>query len=79
MKKLIEDLQTKYEAYEVANTVLERRVREFCDFNARITYCEGDGHMVLNEETSSVAFLGCLEGKTKRNKLNESEHESQCI
>jgi hypothetical protein len=79
MEKLISKLEKSYEAYEVASNALEVKVREICDFNARITFCSGDGHLVLNEVTSNVAPLSCLFGKSKSNKLTETAHERQCI
>jgi hypothetical protein len=79
MKKEINKLLKTYDAYEKALEDLEVKVREVCDFNARITFCAGDRHLVINEETSDVAPLWCLNGKDKDNKLSEEEHKSYCV
>lgn len=75
LKKLINRVESTRLKYDEACSQLEEKVREVCDFNARITYCEGDSHLVLNEETTSVATLTCLKGKNIKNKLTEEQHE----
>lgn len=79
MLKGFEILNKKYNDYENYLQSLEKKVREVCSFNARITYCSGDGHLILNEETSSVARISCLIGRTIENKLDEEEHDRFCI
>jgi len=79
MKIEIEKLINTYDAYEKALERLELKVREVCDFNARVTFCAGDRHLIINEETASVSPLFCLNGKTKNNKLTEEEHRKQSI
>lgn len=79
MRKEIDKLIKSYDAYEKALEGLELKAREVCDFNARVTFCSGDGHLILNEETSSVSPLFCLKGKTKDNKLTEEEHRYRSI
>jgi len=58
---------------------LEKRIRNVCEFEARLTWCAGDGHLVLNEETSQVATLRCLIGRSSHKKLTETEHLKFCI
>lgn len=79
MKKEIYKLIKTYDAYEKALEELELEVREVCDFNARVTFCAGDRHLIMNEETTSVAPLFCLNGKNKTNKLSEDEHRGHSI
>lgn len=79
MKKEIDKLIKTHLAYEKALDKLDLKIREVCGFNARITWCAGDGHLVLNEENSSVSPLRCLNGKTKLNKLTEKDHYQQSI
>ena len=79
MKKEIDKLIKTYESYEVAVANLEDKVRKICDFEARIVFCAGDRHLVLNEDNSSVATLDCLEGRTIKNKLSAEEHLLYCI
>ena len=74
MKRLLNKVEKTRTEYECACEKLEQKIREVCEFNARLTCCAGDGHLVLNEETSSVAGLGCLSGRSKQNKLTEKEH-----
>lgn len=68
-----------YEKYEKQREKFENKVRKVCDFNARVTFCAGDGHVIIDEETAEVATPNCLFGKTKKNKLTKEEHEKFCI
>ena len=79
MKKEIDKVVKTYKDYENAVETLEIKVREVCDFNARITFCEGDRHLLLNEDTSTVSQLYCLKGKNKNNKLTAEEHENSSL
>ncbi len=79
MQRAMSKVIKKWDAYDSARIELELKVREVCDFNARIDWCAGDGHVVLNEETSHVSSLGCLHGKTEDNKLSEEEHLKNCF
>lgn len=75
----LQDTRDSLKAYQYSLEVLEGRIRAVCDFNARVTYLESDGFMVLNEDTSNVAPLSCVKDKTAKNKLTEQEHESLCV
>lgn len=75
MKALLNKVFSTHEKYEVAVENVNDKLKEVCDFNAALTWCAGDGHLVLNEETNSVAALNCLNGKTAKNKLTEEEHK----
>lgn len=79
MEKEINAVLKSHLKYEKDCEILAVKIREVCDFNARLTWCAGDGHLVLNEETANVAPLGCLTGKTTTNKLSEYDHESASI
>ncbi len=79
MKSLLEKVFIAHVKYEVAVESVNYKLKEVCDFNAVLTWCSGDGHLVLNEETSNVATLNCLDGKTSKNKLTEEEHEKFTI
>ena len=79
MKKEINKVIKTYERYESAVADLDEEIRKVCDFNARIVFCTGDRHLVLNEDNSSVATLDCLEGRTAKNKLTAEEHLAYCI
>lgn len=65
--------------YDRACNVLEAKIREVCDFDAYLTWCAGDGHLVGNNSTANVAPLYCLDGKSKSNKLTQEDHYSCCI
>jgi len=79
MKELMNKVFSAHSKYEFAVKNVNDKLKEVCDFNASLTWCAGDGHLVLNEETSNVASLNCLNGKTAKNKLTEQEHEKYCI
>ena len=79
MKKEIDAVIRAYERYEGHFDVLDKKIKEICEFEGGLTYCAGDGHLVINDGTSSVASLACLLGHSKRNKLSEEEHLKYCI
>jgi len=79
MKALKNKLFSTREKYDVAWENLNDKIKEVCDFNAQLTWCAGDGHLILNEDTTSVATLNCLDGKTVKNKLTEKRHFEYCI
>ena len=77
-KELIRVGKTRDE-YEVACAKLDDKIKEVCDFEAGLTWCASDGHLVINVDTASVALLECLDGRTKKNKLSEDDHLTYCI
>ena len=79
MKALQKKVFEAYDKYEIACSQYELEIRKVCDFEARLTHCAGDGHLILNEDTSDVATLNCLKGRTENNKLTEEEHLKYCI
>ncbi|TDQ22764.1 hypothetical protein [Tenacibaculum caenipelagi] len=79
MKGKINKLIRAYIKYENIYQELENSIREVCDFNARLEHNMSDGFTILNEETSNLAPLKCVEGKSKTNKLTEEEHLDWCI
>jgi len=79
MERELKKLERTYISYEKALDELEVKVRELCDFNARVTFCEGDRHLLLNEDTSTVSRFHCLNGKSNANKLTVEEHENNSL
>jgi len=79
MKREINNVLKKHREYEEAHDKAEIKIKEVCDFDARLTFSASDGHLILNEITTSVAPLWCLNGKTKTNKLTEEEHYKFCV
>ena len=83
MRKDIEELHTQlieaHEKYVKIFNKLDLKIKGIIDFDGGLTYCEGDGHLVINDNSASVGFFSCLKGRTKTNKLTEKEHDSYCI
>lgn len=77
--KDLDKLEVLYNKYKAQFDKLDKKINEITDFEGGITYCAGDGHLVINTETSDVAFLSCLFGKSKSNKLTEETHLDYCI
>jgi hypothetical protein len=75
------ELNKAFNAYKLAIAEYENEVRKICDFDARITYCVGDGHLVMNADMpgAGVATLECLEGKTVKNMLTAEQHYKFCF
>lgn len=79
MKAEIKRVEKSFDVYQGYFSALEDKVKELCDFEAYLTYIPGDGHLVRNDNTTNVAPLHCLDGKTKTKKLTEEEHKTFCI
>ncbi len=79
MKREIHELHKARQRYEGKFEVLQKKIKEVCEFEAYLTWCPGDGHLVGNDETVSIAPLYCLDGKSKINKLTAEEHKHFCI
>ena len=79
MKRFVKKLVKKKDELDLLEEEAEKRINDLCDFEAGITFCEGDGYLIINIATSSVAGLGLLNGKTKSNKLSEDEHKKYSI
>lgn len=75
IENLFRDMVNKYGDFEKIRERLQKEVQKICSFEISITYCEGDGHLILNENTSDVAGFDCLKGKSSKNKLTEDEFE----
>lgn len=75
MQKELDKMLNTFQRYEIQLADADRRLRKICDFNARLSFCAGDGHLVLNEDTAVVAKLDCLAGKSMRNKVTIKDHE----
>ena len=79
MKREISKVIKTHLAYEAACAKLEEKIKSVCDFDAYLTWCAGDGHLIGNGDTASVAMMGCIHGKTENNKLTAEEHLEYCI
>lgn len=79
MKREIEKVEKSYDNYMGHFKVLEDKIKEVCEFEAYLTWCAGDGHLVGNSDNTSVAPLYCLNGKSKHNKLSAEDHLLDCI
>lgn len=79
MKREIQELEKAHQRYQGKFEALQNKIKEVCEFEAYLTWCEGDCHLVGNYDTTSIAPLYCLKGKSKRNKLTAEEHKYFCI
>jgi len=79
IEKKISQVNNLYVKFDVARSELEDMVIEVCQFDSYIEFLHGDRVVVGNTENNSVAFISCLEGKTKTNKLSREEHKKHCI
>jgi len=79
MKRLINKIVKKKEELDILEQQADIEINKLCDFEAGLTYCEGDGYLIINTGTTNVANLGLLNGKTEKNKLTEAEHTRYCI
>jgi len=79
MHKELSALESARGKYESLLKKADAKLAEVCDFEATIVWAAGDGHVLMNLRTETLASLECLKGKTKSNKLTEKEHESFAI
>ena len=79
MKKKIEKLLQKaeklQEKFEEVSNELQREIQPLCNFEVGVTFYQGDGVLMINEN-SDVGSFSSLEGKSKTNKLTNDEFSS---
>jgi hypothetical protein len=75
MEKLLNKIIKKKEELNLLEKKATIELNKICEFEASLTNCEGDGYLILNIETSDVAGLFLLDGKTEKNKLTSEEHK----
>lgn len=73
MQRELNKLHKAHEKYEKAYNEVDEIVKNVCDFEAGLTHCAGDGHLILNLNNSNVASLGLIHGHSEENKLTEEE------
>lgn len=78
MKRLLNKIIKTKDELNLIEQQADIEINKICDFEAGLTYCEGDGYLIINTETSDVATLDLLNGKSETNKLTESEHKKYC-
>ena len=66
-------------SYSKVVASVNRKLAEVCEFEAALTWCAGDDHMIMNVETSDVASPLCLRGVSASNKLTADAHQKLCI
>ena len=71
--KLFERAVRAQEKYKQIEEELEKELKEICDFNVGVTFCQGDGVLLIDDDSSDVFVKDCLKGKSKRNKLTLDE------
>jgi len=73
IKELLDKTTRLHTQYEEVLEKLDSAVKEVCEFEGGITWAAGDGFIVIDKNTHFVAVLDCFEGKTKDNKLTQSQ------
>ena len=75
--KRLEKAKAKYdEQYARVDAI----VSEMCDFEGGLTFCDGDGHLVINVSSETlVAPFACMCGFDRGNKISAEEHKKWCI
>ena len=60
--------------------ILEEELKEFVKFDFSVDYMAGDGLLILNEESTSVAtVMSCIDLIDKYGELTEDDHERAAI
>ena len=79
MKEDEKELNEARKKYTEVVDRISNKIAKVCDFNGGITYCQGDGHLVINIDTDEVADMKCLQGKTVKNKLTVEQHREHSL
>ena len=79
MKRRLNKIIKMKDELDLLEQQADIEINKICDFEAGLTFCEGDGFLIINTETTDVASLGLLNGKTETNKLTEAEHKKYSI
>ena len=79
IEKMFIKLNEKYnDAYDLSFK-LRDEVQKICEFEIDITYCQGDGVLILDPSSSGVCPFQVLKDKNKKNKLTYNEFNKNCI
>lgn len=68
--KLFSQINYLYNRVYKLELQLKKEVQKVCDFEINITYCQGDGVLILDPATANVFTFDALDNKTKKNKLS---------
>lgn len=78
-EKMFIILNNKYEDTNDLSFKLKDEVQKMCEFEIDITYCQGDGVLILDPSSSGVCPWQVLKDKNKKNKLTYNEFNKNCI
>lgn len=80
ISKISNKMESLYGSYTESLEGLKEELEPFVGFDFEVTYCAGDGHCILNVETSNVVPLdACIKVLDEEGFLLEETHESMCI
>ena len=75
IEKLLQKATKLQNQFEETSKKLEEEIQPLCDFEVGVTFCQGDGVLMI-DENSNVGSFSSLEGKSKKNKLTNDEFSS---
>ena len=68
-----------YDNQYVLSSKLKKMIEELVEFEVDITYCQGDGVLLLDPNSVNVCPFEVLKNKSKKNKLTYNEFEINTI
>jgi hypothetical protein len=74
-RRTYSELSKSYNQIRNLTKKLDDEIKDLCEFEVGITYCEGDGILVIDIKNATVAVIECLAEATKKNKLTREEFE----
>ena len=75
IEKLLQKATKLQNQFEETSKKLEEEIQPLCDFEVGVTFCQGDGVLMI-DENSNVGHFSSLEGKSRKNKLTNDEFSS---
>ena len=55
------------------------KIYSLCEFEASLTYCEGDGYLILDLDNANTSVLSCLDEITTDNKLSRDDFDNNGV
>jgi hypothetical protein len=77
--KSFKQLDKQEERLKKNMNILSKKIQKYFDFEVGVTFCESDGFLILNVNTSDVYTLDIINKFKKGIKLNREDCDSYSI
>lgn len=73
IQKLKEKMEREYMKSRKTQKILSEKIKKYFDFEVDVTFCEGDGFLIIDVDTSDVFLFDVFKCKKKGIKLKRND------